>query len=85
MDWNTVDTATVSGRDLNPAWPSRALASDQRYGAQEESYTVVFDAGTKTYTITPESEAEFRRYAVGGEWVLNVNTFGSVLSLQPAN
>jgi len=85
MDWNTVEITTQGGTDLQPFWPSRALASDQRYGSQEESYTVVFEAGTKTYTITPDSEAEFRRYAVGSEWVLNVNTFGSVVSVEPAN
>jgi ribosomal protein L40E len=85
MDWKTVDTATLSGRDLRPAWPSRALGSDQRFGDHEESYTVSFDADGRTYTVTPESEAEFRRYALGSDWVLNVNTFGSVLSLEPAN
>lgn len=85
MDWNTVEITSQGGTDLQPFWPSRALAADQRYGEQKESYTVVFDAGTKTYTITPESEAEFRRYAVGSEWVLNVNTFGSVVSVEPAN
>jgi len=85
MDWNTVEVTSIGAADLEPVWPSRALASDERYGDRQESYTVVFDAGTKTYTITPESEAEFRRYAVRSEWVLNVNTFGSVLSLEPAN
>jgi DNA-directed RNA polymerase subunit RPC12/RpoP/ribosomal protein L37AE/L43A len=85
MDWNTVEVTSLGAADLQPVWPSRALASDERYGDRQESYTVVFEAGTKTYTITPESEAEFRRYSVGSEWVLNVNTFGSVLSLEPAN
>ncbi len=85
MDWVTVDTATLRGQDLNPQWPSVSLASDRRYGDQQESYSVVFSANGKTYTITPNSESEFLRYQPGSAWVLNVNTFGSVVSVEPAN
>lgn len=85
MGWTAVDTATLRGQDLYPAWPSVSLASDQRYGDQQESYSVVFNADGHTYTITPGSESEFRRYQPGSAWVLNVNTFGSVVSVEPAN
>ncbi len=46
---------------------------------------MTLEAGTKTYSVAPESEAEFRRYTPGSEWLLKVNTFGSVVSVEPAN
>ena len=85
MDWQTVESTSQGAADLEPVWPSRALAAGERYGDRKESYSVTLEAGTRTYTITPESESEFRRYAVGSEWLLKVNTFGSILSLEPAN
>lgn len=84
LEWAVVDTAVLSGNNLNPAWPSPNLTSDQRLGDdRRESYTVIFDTGSDTYSYAPDSFNEFQRFDIGSSWTLNVNTFGSVLSVEP--
>lgn len=84
MEWAVVDTAVLAGNNLSPDWPSPTLTSDQRLGDdRRESYTVMFDAGSDSYSYTPDSLNEFQQFDVGSSWTLNVNTFGIVLSVEP--
>jgi len=84
LDWAVVDTAVISGNNLNPAWPSPNLTSEQRLSDnRRESYTVMFDTGSDSYSYSPDGQSEFQRYQIGSSWTLNVNTFGSVLSVEP--
>lgn len=84
LDWQVVETPSLSGADLSPAWPSITLASDQRRGAAHEDYSVVFDAGGDSYTYTPDDAQAYQAFAPGSLWDLQVNGFGAIVDLKPA-
>ncbi len=83
-EWSKVDEARSTGRDLRPQWPVVRLRSGQREGQREESYEVIFKSDGETYSYQPSDPAEFARFEPGSRWVLKVNTFGSVVSAEPA-
>ncbi len=83
--WQKVDEVSVTGSDLNPDWPEAAIAGQgQRVGGREEKYEIVFDTDGKTYTYTTGDVNEFKQFQPGSRWVLNVNTFDIVTSVEPA-
>jgi len=82
-EWQEVDDASASGRDLNPYWPRVNLASGQREGERSEEYEVDFDTDGKSYTYHPRDADEFSGYAIGSKWVLSVNALGGVVSVEP--
>jgi ribosomal protein L40E len=84
LAWVVVDTATLSGQDLNPRWPSPTITSDQRLGEQEADYSVTFDTGEKTYTYQPSDEASFLTFQPGSSWLLEVNGLGAIVAVEPA-
>ena len=84
QEWQTVDTASLSGNDLNPRWPAPTLGAGQRAGERKETYQIVFDNDGKKYTYNPGDAAAFAQYPVGSRWTLKVNTFGAVSDIQPA-
>lgn len=84
MDWVETDTAVARGDDFNPYWPEPTLESGQRLGENRgESFSVVFAADGETYTYAPDTLEEFRQFSPGSRWNLDVNTFGTVVSVQP--
>ncbi len=84
-EWQQVDTATATGSDLNPAWPQLALSAGEQEGARGEEYQVVFAGEDDRYTYSPSTETEFLQYELGTTWVLEVNTFGKVVEVQPSD
>jgi hypothetical protein len=84
QEWTTVDTVTVSGTDLSPYWPEVSLATGQRQGEGQESYEVVLQTSQGSYDYTPSDAAEFSQFEIGSQWLLNVNAFGTVVSVEPA-
>ena len=84
MEWYVTDTAVLTGSDFSPLWPDPNLNSEQRLGeASNETYTIVFAAENETYTYVADDFNEYNRYQIGSSWNLNVNTFGSILSIEP--
>jgi ribosomal protein L40E len=83
-EWQTVDTAKLSGSDLNPRWPEPQLNAGQRAGERQEVYEIIFNNDGKKYTYQTGDAAEYAKFAVGSRWTLKVNTFGSVNDVQPA-
>jgi ribosomal protein L40E len=83
-EWAEVDRITISGSDANPYWPSVTLATGQREGSHTQQYEVVFATPDRTYTYTIEDVADFQQFLPGSEWLLTVNTFGSVVSVEAA-
>ncbi len=83
-EWQQVDVVTLSGNDLAPLWPQPQLIVDQRLGAQEEQYEVVFQGDGERYTYTIGSQDSFNQFSIGSEWVLQVNQLGSVVSVEPS-
>ena len=82
-EWQQIDQATLSGNDLSPKWPDVRLDTRQREGKQTENYTVTFTGETGTYSYTTHDAAEFAQYQIGSRWILHVNTFDTILSIEP--
>ena len=83
-EWQQVDVVTVTGTDFTPLWPQPQLTVDQRLGGQEEQYTVIFQGDGERYTYTTSSLERYTQFAIGSEWVLQVNQLGGVMSVAPA-
>lgn len=82
-EWQEVDVATIAGADFNPAWPQLQLAAGERAGEEEEEYEVVFNADGGSYTYTTDDAAEFAQFQIGSRWILRVNSFNAVVSVEP--
>ncbi|MBW8011732.1 MAG: hypothetical protein FVQ83_10910 [Chloroflexi bacterium] len=80
-EWTDVDTATLTGEDLNPAYPQPLINADQRLGDESETYTCIFDADNETKEFNTEDLSLYLQCEEGSEWTLEVNTFGTVLSI----
>lgn len=85
MDWVEVDAVTESGQDLSPAWPALLLESDQREGTRTESYIINFRDGSDTYRYSTNNAQLFSQATIGSRWTLQINQFGGVQSIEPAN
>ncbi len=82
-EWRPVDTRVLNGSGYSPQWPVANLAGQQRSGARNEDYQCIINANDKTYTYTPQNFDDYRRCQVGSHWQLQVNSFGSIMSLAP--
>jgi uncharacterized Zn-finger protein len=83
-EWTEVDKAIAKGNDLTPQWPDvRLRSSGQREGNRDEKYEVTFSAGNKNPKYSPKDAAEFTKFSVGSRWTLKVNTFGTIIDVQP--
>jgi hypothetical protein len=82
-EWQQVEVATASGEDFAPAWPDPILASGQRLGQQGgERYVCIFDAGGEVFEYETSDMNTYQQCEIGSRWELNVNTFGSVISIE---
>jgi membrane protease subunit (stomatin/prohibitin family) len=81
-EWQTIQTYSLEGSDLQPVYDDPSIASDQRLGDASEQLTVTFstDDGTKTYS--PDSISEFQQFDIGSSWTLKLNAVGSVLGVE---
>lgn len=82
LEWLVIDTVSLRGNDLNPAWPALTISAGQREGDRSESYLVVFQSDGETYTYRPSSVEEYSQFAPGSEWVLEVNAFGAITDIR---
>ena len=83
-EWRQVDSETLSGVDAAPVWPEPLLEGEQRIGSgREETYTLTFTSGGETYTYTTSDFGLFQQARPGSQWRLNINTFGSLVSIEP--
>ncbi|MBN1147811.1 MAG: zinc ribbon domain-containing protein [Anaerolineales bacterium] len=83
-EWRKVDEMSLSGSDFSPVYANPQLTQDQRLGAQQESYTIVFETGGGRYTYMVGSLDAFRQFQVGSQWILNINAFDQIVSVEPA-
>jgi hypothetical protein len=82
--WRVMDEVSQSGNDLSPAWPAPQLAANQRLGGKSANFTVIFETDKGQYTYVVLSPQEFQRFAVGSEWILNINALGQIVSVEPS-
>ena len=83
QEWQIIDEARLSGEDLNPAFANPQLASEQRLGTQNAEYVVLFETEKGQYRYRVSSLGEFRQFSIGSEWLLNINAFGQIVSVEP--
>lgn len=82
-EWTIIDTSVLSGSDFSPIWPDPVLEENQRLGEnREENYTIIFKSGDETYTYSTSDLDLFQETQLGTEWMLNINTFGSLVSIE---
>jgi ribosomal protein L40E len=82
-EWSVVTTALLTGGDYSPVWPEPVVEEGQRVGEDwEENYSIIFKSGDETYTYTTSDVNVFQQAQIGSEWTLNINTFGSLVSIE---
>jgi ribosomal protein L40E len=81
QEWQVVDTAVVSGSDLNPAWPQFNLQTNQRQGSSNEVYKVLFSVDGEQKTYTTSNLSEFQQFQPGSTWTLKVNGLGEITEI----
>lgn len=84
MEWQTADSLSIQGNDYNPSWPQYTLLTDQREGDRQEQYRIIFDTDGDNYSYSTSDFDRFTDFAIGSEWVLEVNTFNIVVGVEPA-
>jgi DNA-directed RNA polymerase subunit RPC12/RpoP len=83
-EWSVVNVAVLTGNDLSPVWPEPTTETGQRVGEERgESYTIVFKSDGKSFVYTTDDLSLFQSARIGSEWTLNINTFGSLVSIEP--
>ncbi len=83
LAWREFDLVSLTGDDFAPEWPNPALAQDQRIGEGREFYEVVFSVDGRSYTYHPDNLDEFSRFEYDDRWILQINGFDNVVSVQP--
>jgi len=84
IEWQKVDEARLQGNNLSPEWAEPQLSVDQRPGNHSQIFNVVFQTPDGQISYSPNSLKEFSMFQIGSEWVLNINAFGAILSVEPA-
>jgi ribosomal protein L40E len=84
QEWRVVDEVRQSGSDLSPAFASPQLSGSQRLGSEHASYVIIFEANNGQYTYNVSSLGEFQKFQIGSEWILKINSFGNIVSVEPA-
>jgi hypothetical protein len=85
IEWKTVDAVTVTGSNLDAYWPQVTLAEGQTEGEGEETYEIVFQTEDRSYTFTTSDFNQFRQFQLNSRWILNVNAFNTLVSVEPAD
>lgn len=86
-EWVSAPALTSSGAGYSAFWPEDNITSrtDTREAGTEEVYKVEFSTDGERYTYTTSNFNEYQTFSEGTEWILSVNTFGSVLEVEPAD
>ena len=82
-EWRQIREVSEQGNDFSPYWPDPSLSRDQRQGQRSENYRITFAGDGDSYNYSTGNFNEFQRYEIGSRWLLNVNTFGQVNSVEP--
>jgi hypothetical protein len=81
-EMQAVDQAVQQGENLSPVWPQVSLQQGEQEGQRQQEFTVVFLTDKGEITYHPADEAAFRQFTPGSEWVLVLNGFGDVVSVE---
>jgi len=82
-EWQTVQTYTLDGNDLQPIYEDPNISSDQRLGDESEELTVTFTTENgEQETYSPGTVSEFQQFTVGSTWKLKMNALGGIVSVE---
>jgi hypothetical protein len=82
-EWTVIDESVLAGEDYSPVWPEPNLETGQRVGEEwGETYTIIFRLDDKTIAYTTDDLSLFQSAKIGSEWILNINSFGSLVSIE---
>ena len=84
-EWQAAGTYSLDGYDNQAVWPDPILNQNQRLGAQNEEYQVLFSTKDGDYTYTTYNYSEFLEYPLNSEWNLSINGFNTIKEISPAN
>ena len=82
LEWQTVETITLDGYDLNPEYANPALNYGQRLGSEDVAYSVSFSTDSGQLEYSPSDLAEFTQFQVGSQWKLTLNRLGGIISVE---
>jgi ribosomal protein L40E len=82
-EWQVIDTVKQSGSGYAITFPNPSLRTNQRLGEESESYVVIFDSSEGIYSYSVSHYDDFQRFQIGSEWILNINAFDQVVSVEP--
>ncbi len=82
QELRAVEQAVLQGDDANPNWPQVSLGQGQQEGQRQQEYTVVFQTEKGEIVYKPADEAAFRQFTPGSEWMLVLNGFGDIVSVE---
>jgi len=83
-DWQLSHALESSGSDLNPQWPDTILATNQRLGEESEIFYVQFNTSDGVYQFSTTDINPFTQFIPGSEWLLKINAFNQISSVEPA-
>lgn len=82
-EWQTIQTYSLDGNNLQPIYESPNISSGQRLGDQSEDLTVTFSTENGEETYSPPTISEFQQFTIGSTWTLKMNALGGVVSVEP--
>ena len=82
-EWKQVDVVTAGGDSFAVYWPETPTSAEFRTGDTSEQYSVQFRADGATYSYSTRNLSEFESVQSSERWILDVNTFGSVVAISP--
>lgn len=83
QEWVVIDTAVLTGSDFSVQNPQPSLSGEQQLGEAQVSYSVVFRTDQGNYVYNTTDYNIYRQFLPGSEWILNINTFGNLVSVEP--
>ena len=85
LAWIAAPVVVAEGTDYSPRWPETRLNTDQREASREETYSVILGGDGETYRVPVRSLEQLQQYQPGSRWRVEVNGFGNVVDVQPAD
>ena len=82
-EWQTIQTYTLDGNNLQPIYDTPNFSSGQRLGDQSEDLTVTFSTENGEEMYSPPTISEFQQFTIGSTWTLKMNALGGVLAVEP--
>ncbi|MFO7662861.1 MAG: hypothetical protein R6X18_09735, partial [Chloroflexota bacterium] len=89
-EYSTIELRPVgvleeSGANLNPFWPETRLSSGEEMGERQEIYEIHFNVDGRPYTYQTRDLNQFSRFTPGSNWELEINGFGDIVAVEPAD